>query len=69
MGKDQRIKQILDPVYVITRNGRRADPTNFLSKQAATPTAKALIAMVKKWDPNRENHIDITKTTTPHRIR
>ena len=69
MGKDQQIKRILDPVYVVTRNGRRADYRNFLSKSDATPTAKALISMVNEWDPNRENRIEIIKTTTPHRIR
>ena len=69
MAKDKKIKSIIDPVYVVTRDGRRADPYNFLSKADAVELSRKLSDMVRKWDPKGDNKIEVKKTTSPHRIR
>ena len=69
MEKGKSVRRILDPVYVVTRNGRRADSKNFISKSAAHRRAKSLISMVKEFDPSRTNEIDVIKTTSPHKVR
>jgi hypothetical protein len=60
----------LDPVFVITRGGRRADPENFLSHEKAKVRASSLINAIQKWEKlNTRNEVKIVKTTYPHRIR
>ena len=69
MGEDKGIKRISDPVYVVTRNGRRVEAENYLSRAEANERMRQLILMVKEWDSNRENEIDVVRTTAPHRVR
>lgn len=60
----------LDPVFVVTRGGRRADPENFLSYDKAKLRASSLINFIQKWEKlSVKNEVKIVKTTSPHRIR
>ena len=59
-----------DPVYVVTRGGRRAEADNHLSIKSAQIRASKLISMIQSFDkPCSKNLVEIKKTTTPHRIR
>lgn len=60
----------LDTVYVVTRDGRRVEPNNYLSFQEANDRASKLIEVIKKWDKsNLKNLVKIVKTNRPHIIR
>tara|TARA_Y100000592_G_scaffold95363_1_gene161701 strand:+ start:895 stop:1098 length:204 start_codon:yes stop_codon:yes gene_type:complete len=61
-----------DPVYVVTRGGRRVEPENYLSLKSAQERASKLIHMIRSYDKKserKENIVEIKKTVTPHRIR
>jgi len=62
-------KSFVDPVFVITRNGRRVEPENYLNKYDASKRFDALVATIKNWDPNSQNVLKIVKTTSPHKYR
>jgi len=57
------------PVYVLTRNGRRADPGIYNNKSQAEARFYQLVASVNKSDPSSKNEIKIVKTSTPYLIR
>jgi len=59
----------MKPVYVLTRNGRRADPNNYLDKQDASYRFSKLVEQVSKYDVPSQNLIKIVRTSTPHLIR
>jgi hypothetical protein len=70
MEEDNSLNLIIDPVYVVTRDGRRVESTNYLKKSEAVERSKSLIKMVKEFDNSfRPNIISIKKTTSPHYIR
>jgi hypothetical protein len=59
----------LDYVYVVTRNGRRIEPNNYVSKSLASNRFKSILSQVKEWDPKTKNNIEIIRTNEPHLIR
>ena len=54
--------------YVVTRNGRRIEDTNYSTEDAAQARAGALLAMVKEWDPASRNSVSIICTAKPRKI-
>ena len=59
-----------DPVYVVTRGGRRVEADNHLSIKYAQTRASKLISMIQAFDKSSsKNLVEIKKTTVPHRIR
>ncbi|MDA1237326.1 MAG: hypothetical protein O3A15_00070 [Proteobacteria bacterium] len=70
MEEDNSLNSIVDPVYVVTRDGRRVEPTNYVKKSEAVERSKSLIKMVKEFDKSFcPNIVSIKKTTSPHYIR
>lgn len=61
------IKQI-EPCYVVTRNGRRVEDKNYHTQKDAEFRAAKLLAMVKKWDPNTINSIEVVYTSLPNKV-
>jgi hypothetical protein len=57
-----------DAVYVITRNGRRVEDTNYKVKHEAEYRANSLHEMVKKYDHTSVGKIDIIYTSKPYKI-
>lgn len=58
----------LDPSYVVTRNGRRVEDANYLTQHDAELRAAKLNAMIKKWDPNTKNSVEIVYTSLPNKV-
>ena len=70
MEEDNSLDLIIDPVYVVTRDGRRVEPNNYVKKSEAIERSKSLIKMIKEFDNSfRPNVVSIKKTTSPHYIR
>lgn len=59
----------MKPVYVLTRNGRRADPNNYFDKKVASYRFSKLVDQVSQYDNPKHNIIKIVKTSSPHLIR
>lgn len=60
----------LDTVYVVTKDGRRVEPNNYLSSEEAKDRASKLIQVIKTWDKsNLSNLVKVVKTNRPHIIR
>jgi len=60
-----------DSVYVVTRGGRRIEPTNYNNPKLAQKRASSLIEAIQSWDKPSlaSNSVKIVKTISPHRIR
>lgn len=57
-----------DAVYVVTRNGRRVEDTNYKVKHEAEYRAEQLNQMVKQYDHTSIGKIDIVYTSRPYKI-
>lgn len=57
-----------DAVYVVTRNGRRVEDTNYKVRHEAEYRADCLHEMVKQYDHTSVGKIDIIYTSKPHKI-
>jgi len=63
-------KSSKDFVYVVTRSGRRVEPTNYLTLKEAQNRAYKLVETLKSFDKSsNKNSVKVTKTKTPHRVR
>jgi hypothetical protein len=58
----------IDASYVVTRNGRRVEDVNYATQNDAEFRAAKLHAMVKKWDPNTKNSVEIVYTSLPNKV-
>lgn len=56
-------------VYVVTRNGRRIEDTNYSSGDKARSRAIALRALLKRWKDRDSSKVKVEKTHKPNRIR
>ena len=56
-------------VYVVTRNARRIEDRNYLTKQEAEVRAEALAKMLKDWNDPDFNKVKIVETAKPAKIR
>ncbi len=54
--------------YVVTRNGRRVEDRDYSLQKDAEYRASKLHEMVKKYDPNTPNKIEIVYTSLPRKI-
>ncbi len=55
-----------DTFYVVTRNNRRVEDTNYKIKHEAEERAYALEYMVKEWDT--ASSVEIVMTSLPQKI-
>ena len=59
-----------DPVFVVTKGGRRACVENFLDYERAKSVANSIINSVQNFDkPHSTNSVKIVKTKFPYKIR
>ena len=59
-----------DPVFVVTKRGRRACVENFLDYERAKSVANSIINSVQNFDkPHSTNSVKIVKTKFPYKIR
>ncbi len=58
-----------NPVYVVTRGGRRVEEVNYHTQNDATYRADILIDMVKKYSPHEKDSVHIVFTSIPEKIR
>jgi hypothetical protein len=56
-------------VYVVTRNQRRIEDTNYTSLSDAEFRADKLRAALKNYDPSDVKRVAVVKTQKPYRIR
>ena len=56
-------------VYVVRRAGRRIEPENYKSKQAASDRASQLYMVLKQWGDSDMDKIDVIYTAKPNQIR
>ena len=56
-------------VYVVTRNGRRIEETNYDAKEEAKERQKILIKTLKKWRDPDAKKVKIQKTSLPRKIK
>ena len=57
-----------DSFYVVTRNGRRIEDTNYRVKSEAENRAIRLCDMLKRWDKTTLDKVAIVHTSTPQKI-
>lgn len=57
------------PVYVIVRNRRRADPSNFKTKKESELRLNSMVSHFKSLDPDFKEVFKIIKTSNPHFLR
>ena len=58
-----------EPVYVLTRNGRRADSKIYNTKEKVEQSFHSLVHSCRQFDDKTNNQIKIVKTSTPYLIR
>jgi len=56
-------------VYVVTRNGRRIEETNYATKEEAKERQKILIGTLKKWRDSDAKRVKIERTSLPRKIK
>jgi hypothetical protein len=57
-----------DSFYVVTRDGRRIEDTNYRVKSEAESRALRLCDMLKRWDKTTLNKVAIIQTNSPHKV-
>lgn len=57
-----------DSFYVVTRNGRRIEDTNYRVKSEAESRASILCEMLKQWDKTTLDKVAIIHTSIPQKI-
>lgn len=55
--------------YVVTRNKRRIEDTNYANISDAEIRAEKLRLVLKEYDPNDVKKVSVMKTQKPNRIR
>ena len=55
--------------YVVTRNSRRIEEDNYLTKEDANARAEQLVQVLKKWKDPDEKRVSVVQTTNPSKIR
>lgn len=65
----KNVSKTPQPVYVVTRSGRRVEEVNYKVERAAADRAEKLINMVQKYSPHEKDNIHIVHTSFPERIR
>lgn len=56
-------------VYVVTRNSRRIEDVNYLSREDAQARSEKLVEMLKQWKDPDLKKVKIVETSTPSKIR
>jgi len=56
-------------VYVVTRNSRRIEDVNYLSKEDAQARSEKLVEMLKQWKDPDLKKVKIVETSSPSKIR
>lgn len=56
-------------VYVVTRNSRRIEDVNYLSREDAQARSEKLVEMLKQWKDPDLKKVKIEETSTPSKIR
>lgn len=56
-------------VYVVTRNSRRIEDRNYISKEDAEVRAEQLVAMLKRWKDPDQRRVKVVETSSPSKIR
>jgi hypothetical protein len=56
-------------VYVVTRNSRRIEDRNYLSREDAEVRAQALVNMLKQWKDPDLKKVKVVETSKPAKIR
>ena len=56
-------------VYVVTRNARRIEDRNYLSREDAEVRAQALVDMLKQWKDPDLKKVKVIETAKPAKIR
>jgi len=56
-------------VYVVTRNSRRIEDVNYLSREDAQARSDKLVEMLKQWKDPDLKKVKIVETSTPSKIR
>jgi len=56
-------------VYVVTRNSRRIEDRNYISKAEAETRAEQLVAMLKRWKDPDQRRVKVVETSSPSKIR
>jgi hypothetical protein len=55
-------------VYIILRNGRKAEPNFYLSKDTALSNIRKMQEAFSTWDSNSKNNFTLVKTKKPHQF-
>lgn len=55
--------------YVVTRDKRRTEDKNYLSKEDAEFRAEKLRAVLRTFDPQDVKKVSVVSTKTPNKIR
>jgi hypothetical protein len=56
-------------VYVVTRNSRRIEDVNYLSREDAQARSEKLVEMLKQWKDPDLKKVKIVETSSPSKIR
>ena len=56
-------------VYVVTRNSRRIEDRNYLSREDAEVRAQALVDTLKQWKDPDLKKVKVVETSKPAKIR
>ena len=61
--------KLSSPVYVVTRQGRRVEPSNYDNKRHAWFMANRIRNYLRDFDDPFSHKVTVIKTHTPWRIR
>ena len=56
-------------VYVVTRNARRIEDKNYVTREDAEVRAQALVDMLKQWKDPDLKKVKVVETSKPAKIR
>jgi hypothetical protein len=56
-------------VYVVTRNSRRIEESNYDTKEEAQVRAEQLVAVLKQWKDPDQKKVRVVATENPKKIR
>lgn len=56
-------------VYVVTRNSRRIEDVNYLSREDAQVRSDKLVEMLKTWKDPDQRKVKVVETSSPSKIR
>tara|TARA_B110000305_G_C19448019_1_gene645993 strand:- start:1158 stop:1373 length:216 start_codon:yes stop_codon:yes gene_type:complete len=67
--RSQNLAKGQNPLYVVTRSGRRVEDKNYSDQPEAELRAAKLLAMINEYSPHEKNNVSIVRTSEPYRIR